>query len=390
MRIAVDARSAVGHGKTGVGYYTWYMVHLLPRVDPQTTYVIWYLHARGVLRLPGNRPIFGDIAAENVVEAKMPVPTRWFESLSRYSIPRVEWSARFDLLFAPNFVPPPNRARNLVLTVHDLAYKLLPHTAPPATRRWLSRLDAALDRASQIIVVSEQSRRDLLELHAVDPDHVTVVPLGVDTRVFRPASEEAVLAVRRRYGIEGPYLLSLGGIEPRKNLPAMIRAYAQLNDETRPALVVAGPGESSSPEGRNLLRSAINDLRPPVQERVTVTGYVSDLEKVALLTGADALVYPSLYEGFGLPLLEAMACGTPVLTSNVSALPETAGGSALLVDPHDTEAIVHGLERILTDSSLRQELRTSGLTRAGTFRWEDTARRTAKVLHLACGTPNCG
>ena len=290
---------------------------------------------------------------------------------------------RFDVLLAPNFVPPPTRTRGLVLTVHDLAFRLFPHTAPHATRRWLSRLDAALRQASRVIVVSEQTRRDLLELYPVPAERVSVVPLGVDTQLFRPAPAADVAAVRRRFKIDGPYLLSLTGIEPRKNLPSIMRAYASLGDDVRPVLVLAGPVAPWNPEGWDLLRPALEELPPRVRERVVLTGYVSERDKVALLSGAEALVYPSLYEGFDLPVIEAMACGAPVLTSNVSALPETAGHAALLVDPHDGEAIAQGMERLLTDSTLREHLREAGVARATAFSWDEAARRTSAILHRA-------
>jgi glycosyltransferase involved in cell wall biosynthesis len=307
----------------------------------------------------------------------------------RLDAPKLEWMVRFDVLFAPNFVPPPTRSRKVVLTVHDLAYKLFPQTAPLATRRWLSRLEASLRRAAQVIVVSEQSRRDLLESYPGKAERLSerlsVVPLGVDTDVFRPSQAQTVTAVRRRFGIQGPYLLSLAGIEPRKNIPAIIGAYASLPDDVRPALVIAGPVAPWNPEGWNLVRPALAELPHRVRDRIVVTGYVSEGEKVALLGGAEALVYPSLYEGFGLPVIEAMACGTPVLTSDVSALPETAGDAALLVDPGAPAAITAGMERILTDTELRERLRVAGIARAAAFSWDETARLTAGVLRRAAG-----
>jgi glycosyltransferase involved in cell wall biosynthesis len=207
----------------------------------------------------------------------------------------------------------------------------------------------------------------------------------VDRDVFRPAPPDAVEAVRRRYEVEGPYLLSLGGIEPRKNLPALIGAYAALPEDVRPALVIAGPVAPWNPEGWDRVRPTLEELPSRVRERVIVTGYVSEGDKVALLSGAEALVYPSLYEGFGLPVLEAMACDTPVLTSNVSALPETAGDAALLVDPHDTEDIAAAMERLLIDGALRERLRAAGKARAAGFSWDETARLTAEVLRRGTG-----
>jgi glycosyltransferase involved in cell wall biosynthesis len=384
VRVAIDARSAFSDSKTGIGYYTWHLLQLLPRVDPQTCYVAWYLDIRGVLGLASRlRPARGT-GPPNLIEQRIPIPTRWFHALSlRYAFPRVEWTARFDVLFAPNFVPPPTRSSKVVVTVHDLAFRRLPSTAPLATLRWLSRLDASLKQASRVIVVSEQTRRDLQEFYEVPPDRVSVVPLGVDPEVFRPAGEPAVAAVRDLYGIDGPYVLSLSGIEPRKNLPTLIRAYSSLPDDLRPALVLAGPVAPWNPEGWNLLRPVLEELPSRVRQHIHVTGYVAGVDKAALLTGAEALVYPSLYEGFGLPVLEAMACGVPVLTSNVSALPETAGGAALLVDPQDTDGIAQGIQRILSDRELRENLRLAGMARAAQFSWTETARGTAEALHQA-------
>jgi glycosyltransferase involved in cell wall biosynthesis len=390
VRVVIDARPAMPQARTGVGAYTWQLIRRLPRVDPHTTFVAWYLDVKAALRLERRAGVFADVRAPNLVERRMPIPARWFDRVAmRFDVPRIEWMVRSDVVFAPNFVPPPTRSRRVVLTVHDLSFARFPETAPMATRRWLARLESSLATAAQVIVVSEQTRQDLLETYpgsaARLAERVTVVPLGVDTDVFRPAGDDAVDRVRRRYGVEGPFLLSLGGIEPRKNLPALVRAYASLPDDVRPALVIAGPVAPWNPEGWNLVRPALEALPPRVRERVVVTGYVSEEEKVALLDGAEALVYPSLYEGFGLPVIEAMACGTPVLTSNVSALPETAGDAALLVDPGSVEDIAAGIQRLLSDPALRERLRNAGVARAGTFSWDETARLTAEVLRRGSG-----
>jgi glycosyltransferase involved in cell wall biosynthesis len=376
--------------RTGVGTYTWQVVRRLPAAAPDITFVAWYLDVRASLGLDRRPRLFGDVRAPNLEDRRTPLPSRWFDRVAlRLDVPRLEWLLRFDALFAPNFVPPPSRSRRVVLTVHDLAFRRFPETAPLATRRWLTRLESSLRRASQVIVVSEQTRRDLLESYpSLAPrlaERLTVVPLGVDTDVIRPAPPDAVEAVRRRHAVEGPYLLSLGGIEPRKNLPALISAYAALAEDVRPTLVIAGPVAPWNPEGWDLVRPSLEELPPRVRDRVIVTGYVSEGDKVALLSGAEALVYPSRYEGFGLPVLEAMACATPVLTSNVSALPETAGDAALLVDPRDTEAIAAGMTRLLTDGALRERLRVAGVARAARFSWDETARLTADVLRRGSG-----
>jgi glycosyltransferase involved in cell wall biosynthesis len=382
VRVAIDARPAVFPRKTGIGHYTWHLLRRLPTVDPQTHYVAWYLNARALVG--GPRRLLADLRAPNLTERWTPIPSGWFErSSERFDLPRVEWFVRFDIFFAPNFVPPPTRSRALVVTVHDLAYRRFPETAPHSTRRWLRRIDRSLDRASRIIVPSEATRKDLLELYPVPPDRVVAIPHGVDGEVFRPLPREAVKAAGERFGIDGPYVLSLGGLEPRKNLPNLIRAFAALPDEVRPGLVIAGAGVEWNPEGSRLLESALSAVPRRVRERIVLTGYVSGSDKVGLLGGAVALAYPSLYEGFGLPVLEAMACGTPVLTSNVSALPEVAGDAALLVDPGEVDSIADGLERLLRDTDLREQLSRAGTARAAGFTWPETASKTAEVLHQA-------
>jgi glycosyltransferase involved in cell wall biosynthesis len=382
LRVAIDARPAVFARKTGVGYYTWHLLRLLPGVDPSDTYVAWYLNARALSGGP-RRLLKGVPAA--LAERSTPIPATWFERLSeRFDLPRVEWFVPFDVLFAPNFVPPPTRKPRLVVTVHDLAFRRLPETAPHGTRWWLARLDRALQRATRVIAVSQSTRGDLLECTSVDPARVVVVPLGVDRSTFRPPRPEEVAAVRSRYSLDGPYLLALGGIEPRKNLPGILEAFARLDPDLR--LVIAGAGVEWNPEGSSLLADALAELAPDARGRVHRTGYVSEEDKVALLGGAEALVYPSLYEGFGLPVLEAMACGTPVVTSDVSSLPEVAGEAAVLVDPNDPGAIASGVGKLLTDSALRERLRRAGLERAARFSWEDTARATAAVLRQAAGS----
>ncbi|MGH2724443.1 MAG: glycosyltransferase family 4 protein [Actinomycetota bacterium] len=380
MRVAIDARPAVSPGKTGVGYYTWNLIHHLPRVDPQTTFLAWYLYFR---RLQGRPLFFRDVDAPNFRERWTPFPSRWFyRTTLEHDWPRVEWFVRFDVFLATNFIPPPTRADRLVVMVHDLAYKLHPETAPHQTRLWLRRIDETLRRARGVVVPSESTKRDLVDLYPVDPDAVTVTPLGVDPSTHRPAEQAAIDEACRRFGLERPYLLYVGGIEPRKNIPAIVEAFARVHDAAN-ALVIVGASVDWNPEGWNLLRPALEALPQEVRRKVVLTGYVDEGAKAALLGGATALVYPSLYEGFGLPVLEALACGTPVVTSNVSSLPEVAGEAAVYVDPGDVDSIAGGLARVIGDAELRLRLRDAGLAQASRFTWEETARRTARALRRA-------
>jgi glycosyltransferase involved in cell wall biosynthesis len=379
LRITVDARPAAFPQKTGIGYYTWHLLRLLPRVAPEVRFVAWYLDAKGTL----GRPL-DPVRASNLSVRRTRIPSTWFERASeRFDLPPVEWFAPFDVLLAPNFVPPPTRGRRTVLTVHDLAFRRLPETAPQATRRWLIRLDRALRKAAMVIAVSECTRLDLIELYGVPEDRIAVVHHGLDHETFRPAGEDAVRAAMERFRIDGPYLMFLGGIEPRKNLSRLVEAFARLDPEVRPMLVLAGEGVAWNPEGWGQLRPALDALPADVRRRIVMTGYLSEPDKIALLSGAAAMVYPSLYEGFGMPVLEAMGCGSPVIASNVSALPEVAGDAAVLVDPRDPDAIAAGMDRVLRDDELRDSLRHRGLARAAGFDWEDTARATMEVLRRA-------
>ena len=269
------------------------------------------------------------------------------------------------------------------MTVHDLAFKILPETAPHANRFWHKYFEESLAQAAEIITVSEATRADLCDIYDIPPEKVTAVLSGVDTAIYSPASEADVATTKQEFGIDGPYLLFVGGLEPRKNLRMLLRAFSHLPSEIRPTLVLAGAPVHWIPGGPEIMTSAMRALSSEVQDKVVLTGYVTEAQKVALLTGAEALVYPSVYEGFGMPVLEAMGCGTPVLTSNLSSLPEVAGEDAVLVDPYETSSIAEGMARLITDEALRDRLRRAGLARAARFSWEETARMTAKVLHRA-------
>jgi len=380
VRVVIDARPALDPHRTGVGHYTEAVLRHVPPADPEGRYVAWYLDVRGTLE---NRRWFRGWAP-NLSERATRVPTRLFAPISvRTQLPRLEWLAGgSDLVMATNFLPPPTASRGVVLVVHDLAFDHLPETAPHHNRRWRRLFDHWLDRAAGVIVPSEATRQDLLRFHEVDPACIDVVAHGTDADAFRPASEADIEATRRRLGIGGRYVLFLGGLEPRKNLEPLVWAFGSVADADA-WLVIAGGPVRWAPEYEAKVERAIAALPPAARARVVRAGYVADAERRALLSGAEVLAYPSLYEGFGFPVMEGFAANVPVLTSETSALPEIAGEAAVLVDPHDPGAIAAGLSELLGDADLRNVLRAAGTARVATFTWERCARATVLALRRA-------
>jgi glycosyltransferase involved in cell wall biosynthesis len=270
-----------------------------------------------------------------------------------------------DLVHATSAAVPPTRGRPLVATVHDLAFRHYPEAYPAAGRRYHERSARIVaDEAARVLVPSEATARDLAELYGVDRGRVTITPLGAEV----PPDPDRAGAERLLHdlGVRGPFLLAVGTLEPRKNLPRLLDAFGEAAAELPEHwLVVVGP-VGWGPR-----------LRPTWDSvRVKLAGPVGDRLLHALYQAADGLAYPSLYEGFGLPVLEAMANGTPVLTSDRSSLPEVAGDAALLVDPLDRAAIAAGLVRLAGDEALRRRLVEAGRRRAAGFTWRATAAAT--------------
>ncbi len=376
MRVVIDARPALDPKRTGVGHYTENLLRYLPAADPETHYVAW--HA-GVRRGRSFRHV-----APNLSEQVLRLPPELYRIVSwNLGVPRLEWiAAEFDLVIGTNFLPPATaRTDRAVLVVHDLAFDRFPETAPHVDARWRGRFARALRACAAVVVPSESTRTDLLNAFSIEPGRVNVVRHGVDVEAFAPLPSDAVDAARARFGIRGPYALFIGGIETRKNLDTLVRAFSMV--EGAPALVIAGGPVRWDPGAADRLDSAIGALPAGTRERILRPGYVDEEARRALLSGATMLALPSLHEGFGFPVLEAFAAGVPVLTSNSSSLPEVAGDAALLVDPHDAESIGKGLSQLFDDDDLRAMLQAAGLARVSGFTWESTARATADLLHAA-------
>jgi glycosyltransferase involved in cell wall biosynthesis len=294
-------------------------------------------------------------------------------------LPRLAARAGVDLLHSLASTAPRWGRFRRVVTVHDLIYARYPDAHSGIRERGMRLLvPSAARRSDRVIVDSQSTRNDLVELVGLDPDRIDVVPLGVGTvRADRPLPEREV---RARFAIgDRQVLLSLSAKRPHKNLGALIAALAELPVDERPVLVLPGYPTDYELE----LRERAAELG--VLESVRFPAWVSDGELEGLWAVATAFVFPSLYEGFGLPVLEAMARRVPVASSNSSSLPEVAGDAALLFDPHDQQAITSALRRVLGDEALRERLRELGAARVGLFSWERTAQLTLATYRRVLG-----
>ncbi|MPZ14452.1 MAG: glycosyltransferase [Chloroflexi bacterium] len=374
VRIGVDYTAAINQS-AGVGRFVRSLFSALLEVDQENEYI--FVHAApnaGRTAVPPSAPN----AAVRELRFRERFMTVLWHRLN-LPLPLDLATGRVDVFHAPDFALPPLRHGASVVTIHDLAFLTYPECADARLRAYLERVvPRSVARADYVVTVSENTRNDVICLLDVDPDRVIVVPGGVDP-VFEPASDEAVHEARSAHGLSEPYLLALGVIEPRKNYPRLIEAYSRFRSRTglKHELVIAGArGWLSEETFRQAARSAF-------PSEIRFTGFVPDVHLPALYTGAEVLVYPSLYEGFGLPVLEAMACGTPVVCSNVAAFPEFAGDAALLVTPEDPEAIADAIERICLDTALRGTLRDRGIQRARAYQWRPSAERLLQVYQHA-------
>ncbi|MCU0498846.1 MAG: glycosyltransferase family 4 protein [Anaerolineae bacterium] len=285
---------------------------------------------------------------------------------------------RFDLLHSPDFIPPRWGARRYVITVHDLAFLLFENLQTAASLRYYrDQLASSLAQASQVITVSHATKADLLRLFDVPENRITVIWNGVHPR-FQPLDPVTIESHLSAYPqLPREYLLFVGTIEPRKNLPTLLKAYHQLRDA--PKLVLAGQKGWLSEE----TFQTIADLE--LQDAVILLSEIASEHLPALYNRALIHLFPSIYEGFGLPVLEAMACGTPTISSDRGSLPEVIGSAGLMVDPENVDAIADAIQQLLTDRALADRLRADGLVWVKQFTWEQCARQTLGVYATALG-----
>jgi glycosyltransferase involved in cell wall biosynthesis len=349
MRIGIDTQSTLGR-KTGIGLYTANLLRELRQVAPQHKYV--------------------ELSWGRAEELRTDQRLRW----QQFELPRRAQAEGVDVLHVTGFDAPLWKPCPVVLTVHDLIGLLFPTNLPPVSRFYWSRwLPQTVRWADRIVAVSEHTRRDLNRLLAIPVESIEIIHEGVD-KAFRPLQNQATLeSVRQKYDLPAAMILYLGTLEPRKGLDTLIAAYGALAADVLHDVVIAGKrGWYTEPLFQQVEALGLG-------QRVHFTDYIPDEDLPALYNLAHLFVYPSRYEGFGLPVLEAMACGVPVVCTNAASVPEIVGDAALLVPPDDVEALAAAMRRVLDDRVLEAELVARGLERARSFTWEETARRTVQI-----------
>jgi glycosyltransferase involved in cell wall biosynthesis len=365
--IGIDYTSAVQQF-AGIGRYTREIVAALAARDAATRYRL-FVAAGG--------PVAKENPGPNFEWRTTRLSRRWLERLwyrLRLPLPVEVWAGRFDLFHQPDFVlPPVLPGVRTIVTIHDLSFVRQPDSVMPGMGRYLNTwVPRSVAQADHVIAVSEATRQDVLDLYGAPPEKVSVIYHGVRPQ-FQPVTEPARLAaVRQKYGLgQAPVILSVGTVQPRKNYRRLIQAFARL--EPTHTLVIAG--------GKGWQYQAIlaEADKPGLAGRVHFPDFVADEDLPALYSAADLFVYPSLYEGFGLPALEAMACGAPVVCSNSSSLPEVVGKAAILVDPLNPDAIAAAMQQVLADTAWQQKMGAAGQAQAAHFTWDGVA---AQLQHL--------
>jgi glycosyltransferase involved in cell wall biosynthesis len=376
MKIAIDARCLTGRF-TGDRTYWKSLIHSLAAIDTENEYLLFSRTEIDPTELP---------TAKNV--AAQCIPAKNDRSWTFLALPAAARAARADLLHGQYTMPPQILCScPYITTVHDVSFQIYPEWFPARDRVLMNlTVPVSMRGASHVITDSESSRRDILRCYRYPDSHVSSILLGLTPGFENAAAggeaqrakDRAIIA--EKYAITKPFILCLGVLQPRKNLNRLAEAYGKLKAQTGISHSLVLVGKAGWLQGRaDIVEAARKTGGSAAAEDVLFPGYAPDEELAAWYRAADLFVHPSLYEGFGIPPLEAMACGTPLVVSNAPALPEITGDVALQPDPMDVDGWVAAMHRAIIDEPLRQEMRVAGPQRAARFSWQDTARQTLNI-----------
>ncbi len=382
MKIAFFSQLLLNNNKTGIGWLAYNVVNYMQFLDTQNEYLMDFF-------IIGNKRFkrYKNIINYYRLKGFKINICRWFS----FDIYKIIWPflpLPYELFFKRNaditlffnyYVPPGVKGKKVVF-IHDMTYKAYPETVNKKTLYMLKfNVKKACKRADKIITISEFSKNEIIKYLDIDENKIVVMPVGVNTEIFKVTKDtNKINDVKLKYGIKGKYFLYLGTLEPRKNIDRMIEAYAMLGKENKniPQFVIAG-------RKGWMYESIFNKVKElGIENDVIFTGYVEEKEAPLLMEGAEAFLFVSLYEGFGMPILEAMSCGVPIITSNAASMPEVIGDCGLLVNPLSTEEIKKALEKILYKQIDIDDMTKRALQRSENFTWEKSAEKLLNLFEI--------
>lgn len=380
MRIGIDANWAI-YEKAGIGKYSENLIKNLLKYDTKNEYVLFFNFFFNQGKHQSEIKNLIKDSKKKVTVKFVPLPGKVKEFLFQTKLPASSiYSEKIDLYFSPYFGGiPQNGWEKMVVTIHDLVFLKFPsHAGKDLSKFYLKKTREAVDKCQKIIAVSEATRKDLIKLLKTPEEKIQVIYEG-RSEEFKPIKDQKTINTRlKKYGLSyGEFILSVGTLEPRKNLVSLIKAYAQLSMTIKnkyKLVLVGGAGWNNSE-----IDQKIQDLN--LKDKIIKTGYVEQADLPYFYNAAKVFVYPSLYEGFGLPVLEAESCGTPVITSSISSLPEVTGNAAILVKPKEESEIAAALKKVLNSEKERNFYSRAGLSQARRFSWEKTAKETIKLFN---------
>lgn len=381
MRIGVDIRGLLTGKKSGVEQYTLKLLEYLLKLDQKNTYVLFYVSYRDLNKKMEDFLSEAPFLKQSNVEIKtlkwINLPLLLHALWKPLDWPKVDKiCGGLDLMWlpSPRLLPISKNCRKII-TFHDLVFELFPQFYDFKSKLWQWQMSYSyLARwADKLIAISKSTKNDLVDLYKIDERKIEVIYEGVDNEYFNTPNEITIEEVRKKFNIKSDFIYYVGSLEPRKNIQTIMRALASLQSD-QIKLVISG-GKSWLTDH---IHKEIEELK--LQDAIIFTGFVTEQEKIALLNQARVFMFPSLYEGFGLPVLEAMAAGCPVITSKISSLPEVTESAAILINPNDQDEINKALRDIINNDGLAKNLITKGKLQAKKFNWEKAAQQTLKLF----------
>ncbi len=382
MRIAIDISPLASQKRVGIENYIFNLCKNLPLIDKENTYIILansYGHYQS-LRLAAEE--IGVRNHRNMSAWISRMPRTVMELLWKYvHVPSPEWLAgAMDIFHGGDWGIPPLKSAKLIITLFDITpIKFKEYHRGKIIRHYINDLPQALQQANIVITASQCSKEDILEYFGavITEDRIRVIPLAANERYRQIDNQDLINNVKNSYGIDRHYILFVGTLEPRKNIVSLIRAYSILPDYLKHDHLLVICGKKGWYFGEIFMM--VEELG--LEDKIVFTDYVPDEDVPLLMNGAKIFVYPSFYEGFGLPPLEAMACGTPVISSNVSSLPEVVWDAGILVNPKDVEELSDAIQEVLVNDQLRTQLSEKGLMQASKFSWQKTTEKTVGIYN---------